>query len=209
MATRIGLISDVHATPAPVEEALLLFRQQGIEQVFCLGDIAGYGSELEPTVALLREYDVECIRGNHEQWYLDDHADATDEPVAEFFHTLPTFKEMIIEGTRIYMVHASPPNSMEDGINLLDEHDEKLLEQQLAWAGQLDGFEHDVLIVGHTHQVFAELIANTLVINPGSTWLNHSCAILSLPDKTVEWLPLSGEHVQHTHNWSGGLPGSL
>lgn len=203
MSTRIGLISDLHATPAPVAEALVLFRQEGIEDIYCLGDIAGYGSELEPTVELLREYDCRCILGNHEQWYLDGHA---DDPAADFFRELPVSRELNIDGVSIFMVHASPPDSLEDGINLLDEKGECNLAQQLAWAEQLDSFPHDVLIVGHTHQVFAEPIANTLVINPGSTLLNHTCAILSLPDCTVEWLPLSGKAPQHVCNWSGGLP---
>ena len=43
----IGLISDVHATPAPVEEALAIFDRAGVEQVFCAGDIAGYRDRLK------------------------------------------------------------------------------------------------------------------------------------------------------------------
>ena len=41
MSTRIGLISDVHATPEPVAEALALFKSQAVDEIFCLGDIAG------------------------------------------------------------------------------------------------------------------------------------------------------------------------
>jgi predicted phosphodiesterase len=41
-----------------------------------------------------------------------------------------------------------------------------------------------VLVVGHTHQVFAETVGGVLVVNPGSSAFNHSCAILSLPDCT-------------------------
>ncbi|WP_126453900.1 metallophosphoesterase family protein [Sulfuriflexus mobilis] len=205
MTTRIGLISDVHATPAPVAEALSLFGLQGIEQVFCLGDIAGYGEALEPTVALLEESGCLSILGNHDQWFLEDHADS---PLADFFQALPTSRQLTIEGVSVYMVHASPPDSCIDGIRLLDQQGEKILVQQLAWAGELEGFQHDVLIVGHTHQVFAEPMANTLVINPGSTVFNHSCAILSLPDCSVEWLALSGEEIQRSWNWSGGMPGT-
>ena len=70
MTTRIGLISDVHATPGPVAEALTCFKSRGVEQVFCLGDIAGYGEELEETVALLITHQCRAIQGNHEAWYL-------------------------------------------------------------------------------------------------------------------------------------------
>ncbi|HEC11905.1 MAG TPA: metallophosphoesterase, partial [Acidiferrobacteraceae bacterium] len=42
MPTKIGIISDLHATPAPVAEALSIFDQQGVDEVLCAGDIAGY-----------------------------------------------------------------------------------------------------------------------------------------------------------------------
>ena len=203
MTTRIGLISDMHATPAPVAEALSLFEQRGIEQVFCLGDIAGYGSQLAPTLDLLRQYECQSILGNHEQWYLEDHA---DDEAADYFQTLPTSRQVTIEGVSVYMVHASPPDSMMDGIHLLDEQGKIISVQRLAWEGEFENFKYDVLIVGHTHEVFCERLGNTLVINPGSTLFNHSCAILTLPDCTVEWLPLSNKQVQTTCNWSGGLP---
>jgi len=203
MTTRIGLISDVHATPAPVAEALALFEQHRVEQLFCLGDIAGYGSELEPTIALLKDYDCQSILGNHEQWYLDANMD--DEATA-YFQTLPVSRQISTEGVSVYMVHASPPESTMDGIRILDEQGRGILVQRLAWAGALEGFNYDVLIVGHTHQVFYERLGNTLVINPGSTLFNHSCAILTLPDCTVEWLPLSNKQIESTCNWRGGLP---
>jgi len=203
MTTRIGLISDVHATPGPVSEALALFARQDIEQVYCLGDIAGYGSELEATVALLREHHCQSILGNHDQWYIEEHA---NDPLKDYFQCLPISMQLTIEGVSVYMVHASPPDSLMDGIRLLDQQGRDILAQKLAWTDQLGRFAHDILIVGHTHQVFCERLANTLVINPGSTIFNHTCAILTLPDCTVEWLPLSSKKIEHTWNWSGGFP---
>ncbi len=52
--TLIGLISDVHASPEPVAEALQIFEKAGVEQVLCAGDIAGYMDQLGETIALLR-----------------------------------------------------------------------------------------------------------------------------------------------------------
>ena len=202
MTTRIGLLSDVHASVAPLAEALSLFEKHGVEHVFCLGDIAGYMEELEPTVALLRDHGCESILGNHDQWYLETH----DDEISGYFQTLPTSRQLTVDGVSIYMVHARPPDSLMDGIRILDQQGRGNLVQKLAWAGQLENFEHDVLVVGHTHQVFSERLGNTLVINPGSTLFNHTCAILTLPACTVEWLSLSGKEVEYTWNWSGGLP---
>ncbi len=51
----IGLISDVHASPEPVAEALAIFSRAGVDQVLCAGDIAGYMDQLEQTITLLVE----------------------------------------------------------------------------------------------------------------------------------------------------------
>jgi len=99
------------------------------------------------------------------------------------------------------MVHASPPDSLMGGIRLLDEQGEPMDEQMACWNGRLQGFAYDVLVVGHTHQVFAERLAGTLVINPGSTLCNHSCAVLSFPGLEVEWFALSGRTLRRSWNW--------
>jgi len=39
-------------------------------------------------------------------------------------------------------------------------------------------------------------------VNPGSSVFNHSCAILRLPEMTVEVFPLSGKAVVKNWVWS-------
>jgi len=68
VSTRIGLISDPHATAAPVAEALALFKAAGVDHIFCAGDIAGYGNELEQTLDLLIEGGCRAVIGNHDLW---------------------------------------------------------------------------------------------------------------------------------------------
>ena len=202
MTTRIGLISDVHAAPAPLEQALSVLQAAGVSQIFCLGDIAGYGNELEQTVALLQKNNCQCIRGNHEQWYLEqDSDDAHNNLIKAYFEQLPNFIEIETDDKRIYLVHASPPDLLTGGIRLLDEAGSLRLQEQQQWSRELAQFDYDVLIVGHTHQVFAERLGTTLVINPGSTVYNHSCAILNMPAMTVEWIALSGRPICKAWNW--------
>ncbi len=67
---------------------------------------------------------------------------------------------------------------------------------------RLQGFPHDVLLAGHTHQMFCEPL--------GSTQFNHTCAIMSLPEMEVEVFGLSGEEPVKVWNWGvnqarGGL----
>lgn len=198
----IGLISDVHATPAPVAEALSIFEKAGVEQVFCAGDTAGYRDQLEETVALLIESGCRTIIGNHDLGYLEEHADDADNRAAEYFKQLPSSIDASIAGKRVYMVHAHPPDDCRGGIKLLGKQGEVQPERIALWTEQLQTFDRDVLIVGHTHQVFAEHIGNTLVVNPGSSAFNHSCAILHLPEMTVEVFPLSDKAVVKNWVWS-------
>ena len=67
---------------------------------------------------------------------------------------------------------------------------------------QSDSKHSDVLIVGHTHQVFSEQLGDVLVINPGSTTFNHTCAILTLPEMKVDIFPLSNKEPILCWNWS-------
>ena len=198
----IGLISDAHATPEPVAEALSIFEQAGVDQVFCAGDIAGYRDQLEETVALLIESGCRTIIGNHDLGYQEKHASDADNRAAEFFKQLPSSIDTSIAGKRVYMVHAHPPNDCRGGIKLLDKQGEVQPERIALWTEQLQTFDRDVLIVGHTHQVFAEQVGNTLVVNPGSSVFNHSCAILRLPEMTVQVYPLSGKAIQKNWIWS-------
>ena len=201
MPTKIGLLSDVHATAGPVREALWVFAREGADSVLCPGDIAGYGNELEETVALLMESGCRAILGNHDLWYLDDAAGSMKNPTDVFFRSLPSKLDLEIEGKRLYMVHASPPQSYMDGIKLLDLNGDLISDQREHWTQRLNGFDYDVLVVGHTHQVFAEQLGATLVINPGSTRFNHTCAVLTLPDMQFQLFSLSNMAPQKVWNW--------
>ncbi|WP_163337884.1 metallophosphoesterase [Desulfopila sp. IMCC35008] len=201
MPTKIGLISDVHATADPVREALAVFQSQRVNYVFCVGDTAGYGNELNQTVNLLNESGCTTIMGNHDLWCLANPNDGKADSVLTFFEKLPLWLLVTLEGKRVYLVHASPPQSLMDGITLLDKRAEILADRKKLWSEKLEGSEFDVLVVGHTHQVFAEQLDDVLVINPGSTKFNHSCAILNLPEMELQLFPLSNKKLTHVWNW--------
>jgi len=198
---KIGLISDVHATVNPLREALSIFHEEQVDLSLCAGDIAGYGNELAQTVALLRESDCRVITGNHDIWFLSSPAPSGTEWIEAYFSALPSVLEFTLAGKRLYLVHASPPDSNMKGIKLLDEHGNVLPARRAQWTRNLDGFGYDVLIVGHTHQVFAETLGRTLVINPGSTKFNHTCAILTLPELKVSVYPLTNKAPLKVWNW--------
>ncbi|MCG6937948.1 MAG: metallophosphatase family protein [Gammaproteobacteria bacterium] len=198
----IGLISDVHSSPEPVAEALSIFVREGVDQVFCAGDIAGYMDQLEPTISLLGENNCRVVRGNHDLMYLDKHKLDADNETLSYLKQLPAFIDVVIEGKKLYMVHAQPPDGCHGGIKLRDREGILQAERIELWKELLAEFNYDVLVVGHTHQVYAEFIGNILVVNPGSSVFNYSCAILQLPEMTVQFFPLSGKSIKNTWNWA-------
>ncbi len=206
MTTRIGLISDVHATPAPLQEAVSIFAREGVDHILCAGDIAGYGEYLDDTVELLKACDCRTILGNHDAWYLEDLPDTAGDESGRYLQQLPPIVTLDVENRTLYMVHASPPRSDSRGMKLLDEHGAIMPDQVQMWTDELHGFGHDILVVGHTHQVFAEHLGETLVINPGSTKFNHTCAVLSLPDMVIELFALSGKTPLKSWNWGVNRP---
>ena len=200
--TRIGLISDVHAAPAPLKDALAIFRENRVDTILCAGDVAGYRNALEDTVSLLVDNGCQSVIGNHDLWHLEDNEDTLRDPAADYLCRLPEKLEMTAEGSTLCMVHASPSGSLLDGIRLLDEKGNILSRQAIHWAEALGDFPADILVVGHTHQVYAEQLGGRLVINPGSSLFNHTCAILTLPDRRVEFYPLLGKKPVLSWNFS-------
>jgi putative phosphoesterase len=198
---KIGLISDIHATVDPLREALAIFRQEQVDIYICAGDIAGYGEELDQTVELLIESEFEIIAGNHDNWYLESSVADEQQWTHAFFSKLPSTLNHTFDGIRLYVVHASPPCSKMKGIKLLDEQGIVKPDRKEQWINSLRNFKYEVLIVGHTHQVFSEWLGSTLVINPGSTKFNHTCAILTLPSLKIQVFPLSNKTPLLVWNW--------
>lgn len=202
MTVKIGLISDVHATAAPLQEALTILQGEAVDKILCAGDIAGYGLDLEQTVDLLIDHQCLSILGNHDVWRLDDYNGECAGSAEAYLRTLPGVVKFTAAGKRLCMVHASPPQSLMDGIRLRNEQAALIQDQKDFWSTYLKPFPFDVLVVGHTHQVFAERLGDILVINPGSTRFNHTCAVLSLPGMSVQFFPLGGKSPVLAWNWS-------
>lgn len=202
MPTRIGLISDIHSTVAPLQEALTIFKREKVDTIICAGDIAGYGEdELSQTIDLLRQSKCKMIAGNHDLVSEDLDCTNISEDTIDFLQALPRTLNLEIEDFKIFVVHAQPPAALHGGIKLLDPEGIALPERISHWQQELKDFEYPILIVGHTHQVFSQHIGDTLVINPGSTKYNHTCMILNLPSLQVETFALSDKPPILTWNW--------
>jgi predicted phosphodiesterase len=66
-----ALISDIHSNLEGFEAVLADIKQQGITQIYCLGDIIGYGPNPRECIDLAMQCEV-CLLGNHDQGALFD-----------------------------------------------------------------------------------------------------------------------------------------
>ena len=199
---KIGIISDVHAYPVALNEALSIFKREKVTDILCAGDIAGYYDGLNESIELLQQYQCKTIIGNHDQSYLEQYSDSVENVDYTFLTSLPESMEFNIEDKSLFMVHAQPPNAQHGGIKLLDQQGEIISSSFANWDKVLQDFEYDILVVGHTHQVFAEYLGGVLVINPGSVPFNHSCMILNLPSLEVETYALENKSIVKCWNFS-------
>lgn len=202
MTTTIGLISDLHSSPQPLRQALDIFERENVDDIICAGDIAGYYDTVAPTVALLLQSNCKAVIGNHDQSWLEHPPREDDQQVRAYLGELPRRLELEIEGMKVLVVHANPPAEQSGGIRLLDQQGEIIEERRQEWTSNLATVDCDLLIVGHTHQVYAAQLGKVFVVNPGSSVFNHSCMILSLPELTVREFGLGGQDIVRSWNFS-------
>jgi len=61
---RIAVIADIHSNLAALEAVLAHFK--GVDEVWCLGDIVGYGPWPNECVEVVRNCAAVCVAGNHD-----------------------------------------------------------------------------------------------------------------------------------------------
>jgi predicted phosphodiesterase len=66
-----ALISDIHSNLESLEAVLADIQSQGITEIFCLGDLVGYGPNPREVIDEVMKFKV-CLLGNHDQGALFD-----------------------------------------------------------------------------------------------------------------------------------------
>ncbi|MEQ8789723.1 MAG: metallophosphoesterase family protein [Pirellulaceae bacterium] len=66
-----AIVSDIHGNLDALEAVLADIESQGITQVYCLGDVIGYGPNPRECIDRVMQFDL-CVLGNHDQGALFD-----------------------------------------------------------------------------------------------------------------------------------------
>jgi predicted phosphodiesterase len=63
---RVAVISDVHGNLAALESVLAAADREEPDEIWCLGDLVGYGPNPNECCEIVRERAVICLGGNHD-----------------------------------------------------------------------------------------------------------------------------------------------
>jgi predicted phosphodiesterase len=63
---RIAIVSDIHGNLQALEAVLEAIDDSSCQEIWCLGDLVGYGADPDACVELARENASICLAGNHD-----------------------------------------------------------------------------------------------------------------------------------------------
>jgi len=63
---RCAIISDIHSNYEALTAVLSDILQKGIKEIYCLGDVVGYGAEPGKCLQEVRKYTDKIVAGNHD-----------------------------------------------------------------------------------------------------------------------------------------------
>ena len=62
---KVAITSDIHSNRQALEAVLEAIAVSDAAEMWCLGDIVGYGADPDACVELVREHAAVCLAGNY------------------------------------------------------------------------------------------------------------------------------------------------
>ncbi len=161
----IAIISDVHGNFVALQKVLYMIDSMDIYEIYCLGDVVGYYSQVNECCDELRKRNVQCVMGNHD-WYMASGSDC--ERSKSVRDCMAYQRKIITEENRkwiekfritinvygISMVHGGWKNPIDEYLNPME--------------GYFKNIHGKIFISGHTHIQKLEKFRNKIYCNPGS-----------------------------------------
>jgi predicted phosphodiesterase len=149
---RFAVVSDIHGNRHAFEAVLDAIESSDCKELWCLGDLVGYGAEPDACVELARRHAAICLAGNHDLGVrgtlpLEDFsrgaalaAQWTQETITpETLEYLSSLEPQLLD-EEVGLYHASPRDPVWEYVL-------STLQAELC----LDVQRHRVCLIGHSH----------------------------------------------------------
>jgi predicted phosphodiesterase len=149
---RVAIVSDIHGNRHAFEAVLDAIESSECQEMWCLGDLVGYGAEPDACVELARRYAAICLGGNH------DLGVRGAIPLEEFSRGAALAARwtqgVITPETREYLDKLDPAN-VEEEVGLFHASPRDPIWEYVLSPLQaelcLDAQTHRVCLIGHSH----------------------------------------------------------
>lgn len=179
---KIAVISDIHGNLEALKETIKDIERRKVEQIVCLGDIVGKGAYPNECIEIVRKYCDVVIQGNCDRHFTSEHnfeelneiereriqwnQKVLTKESKEFLRNLPYCYETYISGSLIRMFHATPERDNKAVIN--QDSIQTKYEMFLPSEKTISQKDADVVIYGHIHHQYMDVLYNKTLINVGS-----------------------------------------
>jgi diadenosine tetraphosphatase ApaH/serine/threonine PP2A family protein phosphatase len=149
---RAAILSDIHSNRHALEAVLAAVDEAEVDQIWCLGDMVGYGAEPDACTALVRERCSTCLVGNHDLALLG----ALDiSTFSEAAATAVEWTRKNVSEETLEFLGGLDPAASQNGVGLFhasprDPIWEYVLSTDQAEAG-FEVQEERVGLIGHSH----------------------------------------------------------
>ena len=149
---RAAVISDIHSNRHALEAVLADVDAAEVDEVWCLGDMVGYGAEPDACTALIQERSAVCLVGNHDLAVLGalDISTFSEAAAAAVEWTRGNVGEKTLE----FLASLNPAGSR-NGVDLFHASPRDPVWEYVLSADQAEaGFEAQegrVGLIGHSH----------------------------------------------------------
>lgn len=158
--TRRAIISDIHGNLEALSAVLADISSQNVDQIFCLGDVIGYGPNPRECIDACREFELTLL-GNHDNGALFDPDGFSAGAEKAIFWTRAKLEDRSIDGAAerwdflarlprthredsFMFVHGSPRSPLNEYVFPEDVYNTRKIER-------IFGFIHQYCFQGHTH----------------------------------------------------------
>jgi len=175
---KVAILSDIHGNLEALEAVLADLKNQGPDQVICLGDLVGYGPDPEAVVQISIDQGFTAILGNHEaaliskkdrdwmNFQTKENSIATKALLSQpsLKHCIALPRSIIVEKARF--VHGCPPDSVLKYLYLLTDNDISEIADELG---------ERLCFVGHTHELVLVSVSRGQIVREQ---LKEGCHLL-------------------------------